>query len=59
MAKKDNPLVSIGASLGGIMVAIVAIVMIFDSEQAWILPIIAAAFAVMGIVLGFFAYKKK
>ena len=57
MAKKDNPFVGIGASLGGIMIAIVAIVMIFGSHQAWILPIIAAAFAVLGFFMGLFAYK--
>jgi len=57
MGKRENPFVAIGASLGGIFIAIVAIVMIFGNNEAWILPIIAAAIAVMGMVLGFFAYK--
>ena len=59
MAKKENPFVAIGASIGGIFIAIVFFFLLFASEQAWVLAIIALCFAVMAIALGYFAYKKK
>jgi len=58
MPEDKNPFVGIGASLGGISVAIVAIVLIFASDQAWILTIIIPCLAVMGILLGYFASKR-
>ena len=57
--KKDNPFVGIGASIGGIFMIIALFTLLFASQQAWILPIIAAVFAVMAVFLGFFACKKK
>ena len=41
------------------LIAIVAIVMVFASEQAWILAPIIGALALMGIFLGIFAARKK
>ncbi|MBL7106659.1 MAG: hypothetical protein ISS77_03515 [Phycisphaerae bacterium] len=55
---KDNPMVGIAAVCGGIMVPIAALVLIFASNQAWILVPVAGAMAVMGIFLGYFASKK-
>jgi uncharacterized membrane protein len=54
-----NPIVAIGASLGGIIIAIVAIFLIFASEQAGALVPIVIAIAAMGVILGYFASKKK
>ncbi len=65
MAKKEeyrregSPFVGIGASLGGISIAIVALFLIFAKEySAFTIPIVGFL-ALMGIFLGFFAYKKK
>lgn len=59
MASEKNPLVAIAAVCGGIMIPIIAVVLIFAKEQAWILIPIAISIAVMGIFLGHFASKKK
>ena len=58
MANEKNPIVAVAAVCGGIMVPIVAVVLIFASEQAWVLAPIAIAIAVMGIFLGYFASKR-
>ena len=60
-AKKEgdkNPFVSIAAAIGGISVAIVAIVMLFSPNQAWVLAPVISSLALMGVILGFFAYRK-
>jgi len=59
MAKDKNPFVGIAGVLGGISVAIVAIVVTIANNQAWILAPIIGALAVMGIFLGFAASRKK
>ncbi len=59
MSEEKNPFVGIGASLGGISVAIVAIVLIFASSQAWVLAPVIGSLALLGIFLGYFASKKK
>lgn len=56
---EKNPFVAIGASLGGIFLAICALFLIFASHQAGLLVPIAWAFAVMAIALGLFAMKRK
>jgi len=58
MADEKNTIVSIAGVCGGIMIPIIAVVLIFAKEQAWILAPITMAIAVMGIFLGYFAGKK-
>ncbi|MBW8002883.1 MAG: hypothetical protein FVQ80_12820 [Planctomycetes bacterium] len=58
MECKDNPFVAIAAVCGGMMVASVAIILIFAKDAAWVAAPIAASLAVMGIFLGYFASKK-
>jgi VIT1/CCC1 family predicted Fe2+/Mn2+ transporter len=58
MAEK-NDITGIAPALAGIFIPIVLFVMIFDKGQAWILPLIAFAFAILGIGIGYFASKKK
>ncbi len=64
MAKKKeccekNQFVGIAGTIGGIMVAIVAIFLIFAKEWSWVLTPITISMCVMGVFLGYFAYKKK
>ena len=58
MANEKNPIVTIAQVFGGIMIPIIAVVLIFAKEQAWILAPIAIAIAVMGIFLGYFTARK-
>ncbi len=58
MANEKDPVISIAAVCGGVLIPIVAVVLIFAREQAWVLALIAGAIAVMGIFLGYFASKK-
>ncbi len=64
MAKKKdnccdkNPFVGIAGAIGGILIAIVAIFLIFAKEWSGILVPIAISMCVMGIFLGYFATKK-
>ena len=53
-----NPFVAIGASLGGIFLVIVLIVLLTAPDYASILTSIVWAFAVMAIVLAHYASKK-
>ncbi|MEM7813950.1 MAG: hypothetical protein QW548_03565 [Candidatus Aenigmatarchaeota archaeon] len=60
MAKrKEADFAGIGASLAGIFVPVVLFVTLFARESAWVLAPIAAAFAAMGIALGYFASKRR
>ena len=63
MAKEDrSPFVAIGASLGGILMIISVLFLIFAKDQLEYLASIAWGFVVLGIFLGFFAFlslKKK
>ncbi len=60
MAKEDkNSIIGIAPALAGIFIPIVLFVMIFDKGQAWTLPLIAFAFAILGIGVAYFASKKK
>ena len=58
MTNTKNPVVAIAGVCGGIMVPIVAVVLVFAKDQAWVLAPVAIAIAVMGIFLGYFASKK-
>jgi hypothetical protein len=51
----NNQFVKIAGSVGGLMVAMAALVLIFAQGQAYILIYIVAAMAIMGIFLGYFA----
>ena len=42
MDSKENPFVAIAAVCGGIMVPLVAVILIFAKEQAWVAVPIAA-----------------
>jgi NhaP-type Na+/H+ or K+/H+ antiporter len=53
----DNKFVKIAGTIGGLMVAMAALVLILAQDQAEILIYIVAAMAIMGIVLGYFAFK--
>jgi len=61
MAGKNdkNAFVAIGASLGGIFLMIVFLFLIFARESAGYLATIVWAFVVLGIVLGYLAYKSQ
>ena len=54
-----NAFVGIAGTTGGISVAIVALVLIFASNQVWILAPVIGSLALMGIFLGLFHYLKK
>ena len=55
---KPNPVVGICASIGGIAVAIVAVLAIFAPSHLCVAPWIVGVLALMGIILGFLASKK-
>ena len=61
MSKNEgNPFVAIAAVLGGILLTIIIVVLIFAKE--FIVPIIPTlvwGFVVLGALLGYFASKKK
>ena len=63
--KKDaccekNPFVAIGGSLGGILLVIIALFLIFAKEfMAPVLPTIVWGIVVLGIVMGLFALKSQ
>ena len=59
MNKDKNPFVAIGVSLGGIFIGIVALFVIFASESIGILANIVWGFVILGIILGFLAYKSE
>ena len=55
--QKGSPLVSIARVIGGVSVAIVAIIVVFAKDQLSVAVWVVAALAIMGIGLGFFALK--
>ncbi len=55
--QKGNPVVGIASVIGGISLCIVAVIAILAKEELWVVPWVAAALAIMGIVLGSFASK--
>jgi hypothetical protein len=61
MAKNEkSPFVAITSITGGILLSILAVFMIFAKEvMAAVVPTVVWGLVVLGIVMGFFAYKKK
>ena len=55
--RRSNPFVGIAGVIGGISVAMVAIIAILARDQLWIAPWIVLALAIMGMAPGFFASK--
>ncbi len=54
-----NPFVGIAGTIGGTLIAMLAIIGIFANEHsAAVMPPVAFAMALLGIFLGYFAYKK-
>ncbi len=57
---KGNDFIGLGASLGGILLTIIIILVIFAKEMmVSVLPSIVWGFVVLGIVLGLFMLKAK
>lgn len=50
--------VKIAGTIGGLLITIVVLVLIFAKEQAPILVPIAISMCVMGVLLGYFAKRK-
>ena len=60
MSKEGNPFVAIAAVLGGILLTIIIVVLIFAKEFVVpIMPTLVWGFVVLGGLLGFFASRKK
>jgi hypothetical protein len=61
MAKKSeaNAFVGIAGTISGTLVAMVFLFVMFAREFSWVLIPIAGCMALLGIVLGAFAAKKK
>ena len=54
----DTPIVKIAGIVGGMSVAIVAIICIFAPHNLGLAPLIVGALAAMGVMLGFFVREK-
>jgi hypothetical protein len=59
MADRDSPYASIGISIGGITLAMLVVILILANNQAWLVAPVVASMALLGVVLGYFAHKKK
>ncbi len=57
MAQK-NEMVQIAGTVGGISVAIVAVIVVFAKQHVWVAVPVVGALALMGIVLGAMAARK-
>jgi len=55
--KEENVFAKITKVVTQLCVAIVAIVVVFSPESAWVLGPIVGSLAIMGIALGYFASK--
>ncbi len=53
-----NPVAQVAGRIGGTLVAMVAIIMIFGEGYKWIAAPVAAAMMLLGIFLGYFASKQ-
>lgn len=58
MAKEKNTFVEITASTCGLVIAALALTLIFASEQAWIAVPVTGFMVVLGIVMGYLSVKK-
>jgi hypothetical protein len=59
MDKEKNPLVGIAGVIGIMLVAITLFLALFAKEYVWVLAIVAPCMAFLGVMLGYFASKKK
>jgi len=59
MKNEKNPYVGIASAIGGTMIAMIALIVIFANENAWVIAPLAAFMALLGIMLGYFAGRKK
>lgn len=60
MAKEEkNPLVGIAGAIGGTTIVMIALIVIFAGHSAWVIAPVVAFMSVMGMVLGYFAGRKK
>ncbi len=57
--KGGNPFVGIAGAIGGVSVAVVALIGIFARERMDVAGWVVGALAVMGIGLGYFAAKRQ
>ena len=55
----NGQIVRLASTIGGVSVAIVALVGVFARESIWVVAPVVGALALMGIVLGYFAREKK
>ncbi len=51
---RDNPFVTIAVSIAAISVGLTAVVLLFASEHASLLPFMVGSLSVMGICMGYF-----
>ncbi len=58
MKSEKSVFVGIGGAIGFATAAIVALIVIFAPDKAWVAGPITACMAILGILLGFFASKK-
>jgi len=56
---KGNPFVAIAGIVGGISVAIVAVIALFAKDQLMLAPWVVGVLALMGAILGAMARKKE
>jgi cobalamin synthase len=59
MDKDKNPLVGIAGVVAVMLVAMTLALALFAQEQVWVLSIVAPCLAFMGIMLGYYASRKK
>ncbi len=57
--KEENPYVGIAGAVGGLTVAMVAIIAIFANQNIWVVAPVVASMSLLGILLGYFASKKR
>lgn len=50
----DNPYVTIAIALAALSVGLTAVVLLFASEYAYILPFMVGSISIMGIFMGYF-----
>lgn len=59
MKEDKNPYPGIAGAIGGTTIAMIALIVIFASQYAWVTVPIIAFMSLLGIMLGYFASKKK
>lgn len=59
MKDQQNPYIAIAGTIGALTIGMIAVVLIFARDAAWTVAIIAPCMAFLGVMLGYFASKKK